>query len=140
MPKPKMGSRVGDYKTDMGGGAGSPTGGSISHPIIDILTQPQGPQTQTAQPEMPQTPQWGQPTADPNQGFMPIIGGAGSPGFNPNTDMNAGVPISNTPNLNQQNTPGFALNQNYSPTPSAGNILSALMSDIGPMSMGGGAG
>lgn len=129
-----MGADIGgDYK----GGIGSPTGGaSIPDPVLNSINNGIGAvANDTTQQQTPQV-NWGtldttQAVADPNNSFQPTYSGMGSPGFNPNTDMNAGVPIANTPAVNQQGAPSFALNMPYQVTPDPKNIMDSIVRSMG---------
>ena len=95
-------------------------------PAADIITALQ-------KPDVNSTPSWGEPApqviANPNQNYANIAGGAESIGINPNTDITAGVPQTNTPAINSQGTPGFGLNS-ISAGSSAiapANIIASLM-------------
>lgn len=141
-----MGAKIPDYKTNdvssMIGGAGNPAATSPNQSILNAVTNGVG-------TGAPPSPNWGSDInqsmiADPNKQYQPIAVGTGTSGVNPNTDINAGVPISNTPSINQQNSPGFGFNSNYGSftnpsqpvqpkfTPPQPNIINSLM--------GGGAG
>ena len=129
MPKPKMGADIGEVTKNYAGGASAPD------PVINAVNNGVGAVADdTTQQQTPQV-QWGtNPSgmiADPNNNYAQSPIGLPSPGFNPNTDMNAGVPVSNTPAINQQGSPGFGLNANYNTAPDPTKIMATLMAGIG---------
>lgn len=126
MPKPKMGADIGK---DYTGGTASP---AAPDPVLNAVNNGVGAvANDTTQQQTPQvnwgTPEPTQAVADPNNSFQPTYTGMVNPGFNPNTDMNAGVPIANTPAVNQQGAPSFALSMPYQTTPDPQNIMASII-------------
>jgi hypothetical protein len=115
--------------TNTGTQAGSPQAATpmsyANTPILNAVNNGVG----TA----PQQPQWGVDTntnivANPNNNYMPTATGqSNNIGFNPNTDMSAGVPTYNTPSTNQQGAPSFSFNQAYQTPPNPTNIMASIM-------------
>lgn len=132
MPKPAFGTKLPGYDdksstssgSSMGSGAATPQQGSApTTPILNTLND------QSA--EMPQ-PEWGNssqppaPILNPNNNFVQqALGGANATGFDPNLNSFSGTPVTNTPSINSQSTPGFLYNQ--SQTNPNQNIIAQIM-------------
>lgn len=134
--KPSMGAQIpGLENMDKIGGGGNPAVPSDSKPILNAIASGVGDNTTSQSQSTPQV-NWGDNggttlVADPNNNYQPTQTGINQIGVNPNTDINAGVPIYNTPSTNQQGAPGFGLNQPYQSTPDVSHVLATLgISDL----------
>lgn len=125
--KPNLGAKIPGLNDNTTGAATPAPNYANTTPVLNALNNVTNPNP----PMQPQQPQWGGNTntnvvADPNKGYQPITPDATGAGFNPNTDMTAGVPTYNTPSTNQQGAPSFSLNLPYQTTPNPSNIMATL--------------
>lgn len=123
MGRPSMGVKIPGMQLP---GAESSSSNSRNKAILNTLNSGSTPQsiTQPVNQQISRTP-----VNNPNTGFTPTPPGASSPSINPNSGaISPGVPITNTPAINSEQTPGFSFNSLQTSTYNPAQILSSLMS------------